>query len=53
MRWVFRFTIKGQKQREMGLGSFPAITLLQARQKAAAARDLLERDEISLKRILR
>ncbi|WP_171127119.1 MULTISPECIES: integrase arm-type DNA-binding domain-containing protein [unclassified Ruegeria] len=40
-RWVFRFTLKGQKQREMGLGGFPGTTLAQARQKATAARDLL------------
>lgn len=40
-RWVFRFTLKGQKQREMGLGGFPSTTLAQARQKATAARELL------------
>ena len=40
-RWVFRFTLKRQKQREMGLGGFPGTTLAQARQKATAARDLL------------
>ncbi|WP_170343491.1 tyrosine-type recombinase/integrase [Ruegeria arenilitoris] len=40
-RWVFRFTLKGQKQREMGFGGFPSTTLAQARQKATAARDLL------------
>jgi len=43
-RWVFRYTPKGQSQREMGLGSFPSTTLAQARQKAAAARDLIAQD---------
>ncbi|MBF9048005.1 integrase arm-type DNA-binding domain-containing protein [Rhodobacterales bacterium LSUCC0031] len=40
-RWVFRFSLKGQPQREMGMGAFPATTLAQARQKAAAARELI------------
>lgn len=53
-KWAFKFTspdadyraaqvAKGSKtiQREMGLGSYPETTLAQARQKAAAARDLL------------
>ena len=40
-RWVFRYTLKGQKQKEMGLGSFPATRLAHARQKAAAAREML------------
>lgn len=40
-RWVLRFSLKGQPQREMGLGAFPATTLAQARQKAAAARELI------------
>lgn len=48
-RWVFRFKLKGQPQREMGLGSFPGTTLALARQKAAVARDLvaLEVDPIA------
>lgn len=40
-RWVLRFSLKGQPQREMGMGAFPATTLAQARQKAAAARELI------------
>lgn len=43
-RWVFRFKRKGQNQKEMGLGGFPATTLAQARQKATAARDVLAQD---------
>lgn len=41
-RWVLRYR-PGPKmnQREMGLGSFPATTLAQARKKAAAARDMV------------
>ncbi|WP_299425132.1 site-specific integrase [uncultured Shimia sp.] len=42
-RWVFRYKRKGQKQKEMGLGGFPATTLAQARPKAAAVRDVLAR----------
>ena len=40
-RWVLRFKLRGRPQREMGLGSFPATTLAQARQKAAQARELV------------
>jgi integrase len=46
-RWVFLFTIAGQR-REMGLGSAHAgqVTLAQARERAAAARDdLLKGDD--------
>jgi len=39
-RWVFRFKLRGQKQREMGLGSFPAVSLSSARQMATKAREL-------------
>jgi integrase len=38
-RWVLRFMSQG-KAREMGLGSFPAVGLADARQKAFAARKL-------------
>lgn len=38
-RWVLRYKMRGRPQREMGLGSFPAVTLAQARQKGAAARE--------------
>lgn len=37
--WIYRFSIRG-KPREMGLGSFTAITLADARVKAAACRAL-------------
>jgi len=40
-RWVFRFSLLGQRQREMGLGAFPAIPLALAREKAADARALV------------
>ncbi|MBT2132500.1 tyrosine-type recombinase/integrase [Aliiroseovarius lamellibrachiae] len=40
-RWVFRFKMKGQSQREMGQGSYPGTTLAHARLKVAAARDLI------------
>ncbi|CRI66642.1 tyrosine-type recombinase/integrase [Thiocapsa roseopersicina] len=37
--WVFRYSNAG-KQREMGLGGYPAVTLAEARQRAAEAREL-------------
>ena len=36
-KWVLRFTING-KRREMGLGSFPDVTLAAAREKATECR---------------
>lgn len=36
-KWVFRFTFNG-KQREMGLGSFPTVSLERARILAQEAR---------------
>jgi integrase len=38
--WVLRFVL-GKRRRRMGLGSFPATTLAQAREKARAARDVI------------
>lgn len=38
--WLLRFTRLG-KVREMGLGSYPAVSLADARDKAEAARKLL------------
>jgi integrase len=38
--WIFRFTIAG-KARAMGLGALNAVSLAQARQKAADARNLV------------
>ena len=40
-KWVFRFTISGRR-REMGLGSFPDVSLAEAREKAAACRRLVK-----------
>jgi hypothetical protein len=37
--WIFRFQLKG-RTREMGLGTYPEVTLAEARQKAADARKL-------------
>lgn len=36
-RWVVRFTLEG-KRREMGLGSYPEVTLADARERARQAR---------------
>ncbi len=41
-RWVFRFTINGRR-REMGLGSFPDVSLAEAREKAASCRKLVKK----------
>ncbi|MFZ5575932.1 MAG: tyrosine-type recombinase/integrase [Pseudomonadota bacterium] len=38
--WAFRFTMLG-KSREMGLGAYPDVTLMEARERAADARRLL------------
>ena len=40
-KWVFRFTINGRR-REMGLGSFPDVSLAEAREKAAMCRKLVK-----------
>jgi integrase len=40
--WVLKFSLAGRR-REMGLGGFAGVTLAEARQKAKAARDLLDR----------
>lgn len=40
--WMFRFTLRG-KAREMGLGAFPAIPLTEARDKAIACRNQLNK----------
>src|SRR5262245_11524706 len=37
--WMFRFKLAG-KRRDMGLGGYPAVSLAEARQKAAQARKL-------------
>lgn len=39
--WILRVTV-GSKRREMGLGPFPEITLANAREKARAARSMIE-----------
>ena len=38
--WIFRYKLEG-KSREMGLGPYPAVTLAEARQLAAAQRKVL------------
>src|SRR5262249_23757033 len=38
--WIFRFTLAGRR-REMGLGPWPAVSLAEARVKAAVQRRLL------------
>ncbi len=47
--WVLRITVAG-KQREMGLGSFPSVTLAEARDKARSHRAQVEQgaDPIAL-----
>jgi integrase len=40
-RWVFRYKLTGQKQREQGLGAYPAVSLALARRKAALSRELV------------
>jgi hypothetical protein len=40
--WIFRFQLN-DKRRDMGLGSFPAITLTEARRKANEARVCIAR----------
>lgn len=48
--WVLRITVAG-KQREMGLGSFPTVTLAEARDKARGHRDQVDHgaDPISVR----
>ena len=41
--WIYRWTGRGARQREMGLGSVKKTSLALAREKAAAARDLVAR----------
>lgn len=36
-KWIFRFQVDGRR-RDMGLGSFPAVSLAMAREKARAAK---------------
>lgn len=40
--WILRTTV-GKTRRDIGLGSFPSVTLAQAREKAREARDKIER----------
>jgi integrase len=40
--WVLRVTV-GEKRKDIGLGSFPTVTLAQARDKAREARGMIER----------
>ena len=36
--WLFRFRMQGRRERKMGLGAFPAVSLQEARDKASHAR---------------
>jgi integrase len=38
--WLFRFRMHGRRERKMGLGAFPAVSLQEARDKASSARKL-------------
>jgi hypothetical protein len=40
-RWQFHFRLGGKSRREMGLGSLSALSLADARKRAAAARKLV------------
>ncbi len=40
--WTFRFTLPGRKPREMGLGSEVDVSVSEARDRAQAARKLLD-----------
>jgi integrase len=40
LAWMFRYTQDGKK-REMGMGSYPAVSLASARERATAARECL------------
>jgi integrase len=40
--WLFRFRMQGRRERRMGLGAFPAVSLQQARDKASYARRLCQ-----------
>ena len=56
-KWSFRYTLN-KKAREMGLGSFPEVSLLEARQHALSNKQLLSKkidpiDEKNLAEVLR
>ena len=36
--WLFRFRMQGRRERKMGLGAFPDVSLQEARDKASSAR---------------
>jgi integrase len=38
--WLFRFRMQGRRERRMGLGAFPDVSLQEARDKASGARKL-------------
>src|ERR1700677_5390140 len=42
-KWILRFQLNGAR-RDMGLGSYPAVTLAEARLAAADARKLIAQD---------
>jgi integrase len=41
--WIFRYRLKGQKPRDMGLGSINDVTLAEARETARGYRNLVKR----------
>jgi len=51
-KWVLRVTVEG-KRREMGLGSYPAVSLADARSKASDARRLVRdgQDPITVRKV--
>src|SRR5437879_2024396 len=52
--WMLRATV-GDARRDVGLGSFPTVTLERAREKAREARELIEKgtDPIAERRAVR
>src|SRR5262245_5697018 len=42
LSWIFRYVLKGQKARDMGLGSTNDITLAEARETARGYRKLVK-----------
>ncbi len=50
--WIFRFALAGRR-REMGLGSFPSVSLAAAREAATKARALVKAGGGTLLRFVR
>lgn len=43
--WIFKYQLKSRR-REMGLGSYPSVSLLDARKRAAELRVMVKRDKL-------